>query len=591
MNRLANWIDAELIYATGWTLVHSLWQYSLIALFVTLSYAFTKKSQANTRYWIATLGLVSCGLVSLVTFYVNLHDKISIVIAESNFVVHSARSQETSYTQSFPSLINTYINQVVLFWLIGFFIYVCKYLADFIYCQKIKQLHTKHPDGQWEMHFSELKNSLGIAGNVQLRISEIINIPCVIGHLKPVVLLPAGLLTGLTQKQIEVILLHELGHVRRSDYLISSLQNIFISIYFFNPFVHWISSKMDEERENACDDIAISVSGDPLFYAHTLKEFAEMKNNNALAVAITGHKNLLLNRITRLFVRDVSFTKTYGKTLTAITLFLLCAGFTVTGYSTEDKSKDDSFTLKLDKEPLSKLLKLTQDFCPNIPKDIKLKHGDQLVSGDFANLRCEHTEAFIKNLDENLSKTFTGITINEDKISLKQLTQKIESACPEFKGKLSLSNPDKVVGFQTDNLNCGGIDAAIQQLDTNPDAKLINIKGAGDISIRTKTHPDVYTNAIPLRIPKESIDKVYLGECTALYSVDEKGKGFDITANCTDGKPEAKAFLEKQITTAIQNAQFPIKTENGKAVTVKGIKFRLRLDPAMPINGEAAASQ
>jgi beta-lactamase regulating signal transducer with metallopeptidase domain len=350
MNRLANWIDAELIYATGWTLVHSLWQYSLIALFVTLSYAFTKKSQANTRYWIATLGLVSCGLVSLVTFYVNLHDKISIVIAESNFVVHSARSQETSYTQSFPSLINTYINQVVLFWLIGFFIYVCKYLADFIYCQKIKQLHTKHPDGQWEMHFSELKNSLGIAGNVQLRISEIINIPCVIGHLKPVVLLPAGLLTGLTQKQIEVILLHELGHVRRSDYLISSLQNIFISIYFFNPFVHWISSKMDEERENACDDIAISVSGDPLFYAHTLKEFAEMKNNNALAVAITGHKNLLLNRITRLFVRDVSFTKTYGKTLTAITLFLLCAGFTVAGYSTEDKSEDDSFTLKLDKE-------------------------------------------------------------------------------------------------------------------------------------------------------------------------------------------------------------------------------------------------
>lgn len=591
MNTLAKLVSSEFIYAIGWTLIHSLWQCSLIALCVISSYAFTKKSRASTRYWISVVGLVSCIFASLATFYTNMQDKVSIVIAENNFLNNTVAVAHEPYKQTLSGFINAHINQIVFCWLIGFCLYICKYLADFFYCQRIKNHKNNQVSEQWLTAFNELKNNLGITQPVQLRISDIVDIPCIIGHFKPVVLLPASLLTGLSSKQVEVILLHELGHIRRNDYLISSLQTIVTSLYFFNPFVRWISSKMDEERENACDDIAISVCGDPLFYAHTLKEFAEMKNSNTLAVAITGHKNLLLNRITRLFVRDVSFTKTYGKTLTAITLFLLCAGFSVAGYSTEDRSKDDSFTLKLDKEPLSKLLKLTQDFCPNIPKDIKLKHGDQLVSGDFANLRCEHTETFIKNLDENLSKTFTGITINEDKISLKQLTQKIESACPEFKGKLSLSNPEKVVGFQTDNLTCGGIDAAIQQLDTNPDAKLINIKSAGDINIRSKTHPDVYTNAIPLSIPKESADKVYLGECTALYSVDEKGKGFDITANCTDGKPEAKAYLEKQITTAIQNAQFPIKTENGKAVTVKERIFRLRLDPAKPINGEATASK
>lgn len=591
MNHLTQWIDTEFVYATGWTLIHSLWQCSLIALCVTISYAFTKRSQANTRYWINTLGLVSCGLVSLVTFYVNLHDKISVVLAESNSVVHPATRDDASHTQTLSGLINSHINQIVLIWLIGFFVYICKYLGDFIYCQKLKHLNNKRPDVKWESHFNELKNSLGIGVNVQLRISEVVNIPCVIGHLKPVVLVPVSLLAGLTQKQIEVILLHELGHVRRNDYLISNLQSILTSIYFFNPFVRWISSKMDEERENACDDIAISVCGDPLFYAHILKELAEMKNNNALVVAMTGHKNLLLNRITRLFVRDVSFTKTYGKTLAAITFFLMCAGFSVAGYSTEDKSKDDSFTLKIDKEPLSKLLKLTQDFCPNIPKDLKLKQGEQLVSGDFANLNCDIAETFIKNLDENLSKTFTGVSINEEKIGLKQLTQKFENSCPELKGKLSLKNPGKVVGFKTNNLICGGLESAIRELDKNPDAKFINVIDANDVKIQINAEPDIYANAIPFSIPKESIDKVYLGECTALYSVDEKGKGFDITTNCTDGKPEAKVYLEKQITTAIQNAQFPIKTENGKAVTVKGREFRLRLDPAKPINGEATASK
>lgn len=586
MNAIAKMLSNEIIYATGWSLIHSLWQSTVIALLIVFSYAFTKKANASTRYWINTLGLFTCLIASAVTFYLHLHHQAGTAITAGSSLEITPVIYNVSDTQTFSDVINKHINQIVFFWLMGFAFYLSKYLADFFYCQHIKQRHNTAPNNQLLSIFNELKNTLGINRNIQLRISDVADIPCVIGHFKPVVLLPASLLLGLSIQQIEVILLHELGHVRRNDYWVSSLQTFITSLYFFNPFARWISAKMDEERENACDDIAVSVSGDPLFYAHTLKEFAEMKNNNALAVAITGHKNLLLNRITRLFVRDISFTKTYGKTLTAITLFLLCAGFTVAGHSTENKSKDDSFTLKLDKEPLSKLLKLTQDFCPNIPKGIKLKHGDQLVSGDFTNLRCEHTEAFIKNLDENLSKTFTGITINEDKISLKQLTQKIESACPELKGKLSLSNPDKVVGFQTDNLNCGGIDAAIQQLDINPDAKLINIKGAGDISIQTKTQPDVYTNAIPLRIPKEHADKVYLGECTALYSVDEKGKGFDITANCTNGKPEAKAFLEKQITTAIQNAQFPIKTENGKAVTVKGKEFRLRLDPALPINGE-----
>jgi beta-lactamase regulating signal transducer with metallopeptidase domain len=581
----------EIVYALGWTLVHSLWQACLISIFVACTYAVTQKKSAHIRYWTNATALISCVIASLWTFYIYLGSTSSGTYQNDMEITATINQAASANTFYLSELINVYINQIVFIWLGGFLLYAVKYCSELIYCQHLKQHKNTQASYELEKKFIELKNCLGITKDITLCISTLVNIPCVVSHFKPMVLLPASILLKLSTQQIEAILLHELGHIKRNDYVISVLQNLMKSIYFFNPFIHWISLNMDEERENACDDIAVKFTGDPIFYANTLKEFTEINLNQSLTLNLTGRKNMLLNRIKRLFIKETSFSKTYGKTMAVMALFLVGAGFSISGYSTEDRSAKDVFTIKIDKEPLSNFLKLAQDFCPNIPKGIKLKHGDQLVSGDFANLRCEHTEAFIKNLDENLSKTFTGITINEDKISLKQLTQKIESACPEIKGKLSLSNPDKVVGFQTDNLNCGGIVAAIQQLDTNPDAKLINIKGAGDISIRTKTQPDVYTNAIPLRIPKESIDKVYLGECTALYSVDEKGKGFDITANCTNGKPEAKAFLEKQITTAIQNAQFPIKTENGKAVTVKGREFRLRLDPAKPINGEAAASQ
>ncbi len=363
MNGLAKLVSSEFIYAIGWTLIHSLWQCSLIALCVVISYAFTKKQQASRRYWINVAGLVTCMLVSGITFYTNLHDKISIAIAESNLLNNTAIITHEPYKQTLSGIINTHLNHIVFCWFVGFGLYISKYLADFFYCQRIKNHKNNLVSKQWLATFNELKNNLGITKSVQLRISDIVNIPCVIGHFKPVVLLPASLMLGLSSKQIEAILLHELGHIRRNDYLITSLQTLVTSIYFFNPFARWISSKIDEERENACDDIAISVCGDPLFYAHTLKEFAELKSNYAPAVAMTGRKNLLLNRIKRLFVNNQSFTKTYGKTLAIMALFLVSAGFTVSGYSTEEKSTAASFTIKLEKEPLSNFLNWLKIFA------------------------------------------------------------------------------------------------------------------------------------------------------------------------------------------------------------------------------------
>ena len=442
MNKLFHLLSNEISYAIGWTIIHSLWQCTLIALLIAISYAFTKKASAATRYWINTIGLLSCFIASCITFYVHYHESISTEIISTAYIAEISSSTQQTYVKTISDIINQYISQIVMVWLIGFALYIGKYLAEFFYCQHIKNSHYKNPNQQLQELFSELKNSVGITQNIQLRLSEIVDIPCVIGHFKPVILLPVGLVLGLSLKQIEVILLHELGHVRRNDYLISSLQTIITLLYFFNPFARWISSKMDEERENACDDIAVAVSGDPLFYANTLKEFAEMKDMYSPTIAMTGRKNLLINRIKRLFIHEASFAKIYGKTITIMAMFLFTIGYSVAGYSEEKKPTKDTFSIKLEKEPLSKLLMLSEGYCPNIVGKIKLEHPDQIISGNFPDFECSTVEYVIRGMDNSLDSIGVGVSIHEQDISLKELVEKIEHHCPDIRGEIQLKNPD-----------------------------------------------------------------------------------------------------------------------------------------------------
>ena len=573
MNELSQLLSNEISYAIGWTIIHSLWQCTLIALLIAISYAFTKKASAATRYWINSLGLLSCVIASGTTFYLNYYDSVSIEIVSTDYITEMSQNPQQVYVQTISNIINQHINQIVMVWLIGFAFYISKYLAEFFYCQKIKNNHYKNPSQQWQQLFNELKNCVGITQNIQLRISEIVDVPCVIGHFKPVVLLPASLVLGLSIKQIEVILLHELGHIRRNDYLISGLQTLITLLYFFNPFARWISSKMDEERENACDDIAVAVSGDPLFYANTLKEFAEMKNNYSLAVAMTGRKNLLINRIKRLFIRDTSFSKTYGKAITIMAMFLFTIGYSVTGYSEEKKPTKETFSVKIENEPLSQLLTLAEQFCPEITGKVKLKHPDQIISGSFPDFECSTIEHVIRGMDNSLDSSLTGISINEKDISLKNLVAKIEGYCPETKGKIQLKNPNTLVGFKTENLSCTSIESTVKKMDADQTGTSMTIEKIDSIKFRG---PDEYNKAFfkELSFPKEIVDKGFAGDCTLTLTVNTNGKATDITPVCISPNEEQKQYFENLLTETAKRTTFPIKMENENAVIAKGISIK-----------------
>jgi HEAT repeat protein len=133
----------------------------------------------------------------------------------------------------------------------------------------------------------------------------------VVGWLRPVILLPASALTGLSPQQLEAILAHELAHIRRHDYLINLLQAVVETLLFYHPAVWWVSRRIRQEREHCCDDLAVAVCGDSLTYARALLEMEQLRAAGPqLAMAANGGS--LMNRIQRLVGAQPKHANRFG---------------------------------------------------------------------------------------------------------------------------------------------------------------------------------------------------------------------------------------------------------------------------------------
>ncbi|HEK19567.1 M56 family metallopeptidase [Mucilaginibacter sp.] len=154
---------------------------------------------------------------------------------------------------------------------------------------------------QLQSQISRFAAKFEITKKVQVGFSAMVDVPCIAGYLKPVILLPVTLSTYLEADEIEAILLHELAHIKRNDYLVNLLQQVIATLLFFNPCVLLINKIIGEERENACDDMVVNATATPVIYAKALFKLEQSRQNQLqLALAVTGKKYHLLNRIERI---------------------------------------------------------------------------------------------------------------------------------------------------------------------------------------------------------------------------------------------------------------------------------------------------
>ncbi len=164
---------------------------------------------------------------------------------------------------------------------------------------RLRVASRAQPVSPWQSVAERLAVRLRLDSAFRVVESGLVDAPGVIGSIRPVILLPVAVLTNLTPGQVEALLAHELAHIRRRDYAVNLLQTVAETLLFFHPAVWWVSSRIREEREHCCDDVAVSVSGEPIAYASALAELASWRTRD-VALSVGAADGPLLARIRRL---------------------------------------------------------------------------------------------------------------------------------------------------------------------------------------------------------------------------------------------------------------------------------------------------
>lgn len=293
----------QIIRATGWAILHSLWQGAIIysLLYLVAQQFFAHK--AVIRYNLATFA----GLLLLCSFMFTFAEYFQWPAGNQ----HSAPS---IYHRALPGLVPAFVPltslryiELVFPWLvlsysIGIIFQTLLFVQGYKKVQKLKKaVHQTIPQ-EWFLKLENLRVNLSIKRKISYFLSDQVQVPMVIGFLKPVILFPAMLATQLDMKQIEAIMIHELSHIKRNDYLFNLLRTLTETILFFNPFVWLIGKMMATERENACDDQVVKLTQTPLTYAKALLQLELMCQNQkpVLVLAATGEEQHLYQRIKRI---------------------------------------------------------------------------------------------------------------------------------------------------------------------------------------------------------------------------------------------------------------------------------------------------
>jgi beta-lactamase regulating signal transducer with metallopeptidase domain len=294
MENITEFFSNPLAKTLGWTLVHSLWQILAITLVYFAIVLFTKK--ASYRYWSGMSLLLLQFMASGITFFVIS----AFSSSEKTFAGVALAPKMLSSVQVMLSYLQTNLPLVVGIWVLGCAILFSRLILGYLWVNSLKNSPKNQFDEKLTQILLDIKQKMNITKNVQVKVSRIVSLPMIMGVLKPVILIPAGLVSGFSQEQLETILAHELAHLKRHDFLLNGLQSVLDVIYFFHPAMWLLSAQIRKERENCCDDLALEVSGSKLLLAKTLVQLQETIYTPKLAMAFGKKSYSLLERVQRI---------------------------------------------------------------------------------------------------------------------------------------------------------------------------------------------------------------------------------------------------------------------------------------------------
>ena len=322
MARLEAYLNQPLAITLGWTLLHSLWQGTLIALIFAGCLALVN-FRPQIRYLLgcaALLFLIVLPLGTGVALYysadtqpsVNSTTKPEIDLVGNAFTTVEPNVKDVLQTAAAPGVTSPEPWVVAAWallansapwlagaWLLGVCLLLLRLLGQAVYVHRFRTRQHLRATSEWQARVQTMAKRLGVSQTWQLVQSNRVDSPLTFGVLHPVIVLPVSALTGMPAVQLEALLAHELAHIKRYDYLVNLLQRIAETLLFYHPAVWWMSNIMRRAREECCDDAAVAVCGDAKLYAKALTNLEVLRHRQPpLTLAATDKP--LLGRVKRL---------------------------------------------------------------------------------------------------------------------------------------------------------------------------------------------------------------------------------------------------------------------------------------------------
>jgi beta-lactamase regulating signal transducer with metallopeptidase domain len=407
MNPLTAFAGNELWHIAGWTMLHYLWIGALVGVLAVVCRLLLRRSSANIRYaaacacllllvalppaivsWLAAnsprlngeaiggnLDLTeSTDRYSFTTQQPGESSRIDLALTSPPLkqeatgvsenveapTVNTSASEQNETTIQLPkpsqvenqitlATLERYIPYLPWLWIIGTPITFALLAAGIIGTRRLRIASRAIDDPRIVDVLKRLTTSLRITQHVTVAICERIASPVLIGIVRPIILLPPAALTGWSPDEIEMVLLHELAHVRRWDNFVNLAQRFIESLLFFHPAVWLVSAWIRRERESCCDAFVVSRTDRPHAYAELLVALAAQMPRSVLfhpAASSAMSAGPLRSRIRRILQLDDDPMLVSGKTLTAFLAALLLAGACAllyvpsTGHAEEQKPSD-----------------------------------------------------------------------------------------------------------------------------------------------------------------------------------------------------------------------------------------------------------
>lgn len=354
-------LDAQLVDRIGWTLIHSIWQIILVAYVVAVCNRLVFRMSAGGRYVVGCAALSAMLLLPVTTFVVlppssdaavaqndptllspessksiirpsrTAVDPDDAIVANSaqpdsdvlaaHILAQSVEEEKWQENESrreksttplsaigpwrdrLTAWLQPAMSSIVIVWFVGMLLLSARPIFGLYTIRRLRCVGRSQVPEQINTIVRQLCSKMGIKKTIEVAESALLEVPAVVGSLRPLLLLPATAVTGLMPQELEAVVAHELAHVRRHDYLVNVLQTIVETVLFYHPAVWWVSAAVRRERENCCDDIAVVVCNDRATYAKTLVMLDELRA--ALPQpAVAANGGSLLQRIRRLAGSD-----------------------------------------------------------------------------------------------------------------------------------------------------------------------------------------------------------------------------------------------------------------------------------------------